>query len=166
MLLTQDINMYAICNMYVLNMYANNTQTKRKGLFKNLEKWVNKKAKYKENLLIAGDMNCCLRRQDRSSETHLTDKSRNILENVCMNINVKDAWASVTPDLGYTYKNEKHEMKSRPDYIFVNRPVKLCFEDVNSLYAHVAQSQTRMRPGLQTKHHDAQEAKKEFTCST
>jgi len=117
--------------MTVINVYANNTETKRKGLFKKLEKWVNKYAKYKENIIVAGDMNCCLRRQDRSNDTHLTDKSRNILENVCMNINVKDAWASVTPDPGYTYKDKRHEMKSRLDYIFVNRSVKLCSEDVN-----------------------------------
>jgi len=118
-------------NMTVINVYANNSEKLRKELFRKLEKWVNRYAKHKENIVIAGDMNCCLRNQDRSNQSHLGDKSRTTLENVLRNIDVKDTWGSVTSAPGFTFDDKRSETRSRLDYIFVSKSVCLCAEDVH-----------------------------------
>ena len=87
-------------------------------------------AKYKENIVLAGDMNCCLRKQDRSTRTHLNDKSRLALENVVNKFNLKDTWASLSNDPGFTYIDKRHGTKSRLDYLFVNNFTKLSNDDV------------------------------------
>ena len=76
-------------------------------------------------------MNCCLRKQDRSIPTHLADKSRITLENVLTNINVIDSWASVKSEPGFTFNDKRSETRSRLDYIFVGKSMRLCTEDVN-----------------------------------
>ena len=114
----------------LVNMYGHNTEKQRKDLFKKLEKWIKLHAKYKENIIVAGDVNCCLREQDRSSDSHLKDKSRTVLENVIQKCELKDAWASISSDPGFTFEDKRNGTRSRLDYIFVSKIVKLGMNDV------------------------------------
>lgn len=116
--------------MTLMNVYANNTEKGRKDLFKKIDKWIKQYAKYKDNMIIGGDMNCCLRVKDRTNVSHLNDRSRGILENILSTNNLKDAWSSVSNDPGYTFEDKRLNTSSRLDYIFVNQSVKLNPEDV------------------------------------
>ena len=86
LLLNVDINGKS---MTLINTYACNTEKQRITLFRKLKKWINLYAKHKENTVIAGDMNCCLRKQDRSTNTHLNDKSRIEMENILCEFKLK-----------------------------------------------------------------------------
>ena len=122
--------------MTLVNVYANNAEKQRKDLFKKLEKWITLYARYKDNLVIAGDMNACLREQDRSNTNaiHLNEKSVAVLRNVINKCNLKDAWGSITDDPGFTFEDKQYKTHSRLDYIFVNKQVKL---DTNDVYVTV-----------------------------
>lgn len=128
LLLNVDINGKL---MTLVNIYAHNVEKDRKSLFNKVEKWIKLYAKYKDNLIVAGDINCCLRVQDRSKPTHLRDKSRILLDNIVKRQNLNDAWAAITHEPGYTYVDKRHGTLSRLDYIFVSRSIKLGDGDVN-----------------------------------
>ncbi len=115
----------------LINVYANNIEKDRKDLFRKLEKWIRLYCKYKDNLIVAGDMNCCIRSQDRSNGTHLSDKSREVLRNVVRNCRLNDAWANITDDPGHTYIDKRFNTRSRLDYIFISMVYKLNKDDVN-----------------------------------
>ena len=83
-----------LCNKtYTLvNVYAPNKEKERINYFQNLEMLINRYSKNKENLIIAGDMNCCLNEDDRSTNTHENDQSRTIVKNLAIDFNVTDTW--------------------------------------------------------------------------
>ncbi len=117
-------------NYTMVNVYANNVEKGRKELFRKVQKWINLYGDYKDNLIIGGDMNCCLRPQDRSSGTHAQDKSRQALNNIVNSFDLNDAWAFTSNEPGFTFIDKTKGTKSRLDYIMVNKSVTLNVTDV------------------------------------
>jgi len=89
-----------------------------------VQKWINKYARYKESIIVGGDLNCCLKNEDRTPATHLNDKSRKALQNVLQNCELIDAWSDKHYDNpGYTYVDKAKGTKSRLDYMMVSDDV-------------------------------------------
>jgi len=104
----------------LLSVYAPNSESKRRELFSKIRKWLNRYAMF-ENIVVAGDINCCIRDIDRLPPTHLKDKSRNCIENVLKEKQLYDVWSfKHNSEPGYTYVDKNVGTKSRLDYIFVN----------------------------------------------
>ena len=80
---------------------------------------INKKASNINNLIVCGDFNCCLRDNDRSTATHLKDKSRRSFSELIKNLQLIDHWDSRgTKISNFTWTDGK--IYSRLDYILTN----------------------------------------------
>ena len=60
----------------IVNVYAPNRDHERTVFFRDLKSWILTNAKCIESMVIGGDFNYCLQSNDRTSSTHLQDKSR------------------------------------------------------------------------------------------
>ena len=88
----------------LVSVYAPNIESERVHHFNNLRKWISEHTLNDNNIIVAGDMNCCLLDQDRNSCTHLKDKSRVALRGILEYIRLKDLWhVNSNKDIGYTY---------------------------------------------------------------
>ena len=88
-----------ICNIKIkgiiltlVNIYAPNSECERKSFFTKIESLIDTHALNKNNLILSGDFNCCLRDIDRNPPTHLMDGSRCILKNLLLKNNLIDLW--------------------------------------------------------------------------
>ena len=105
----------------LFNVYAPNSDSSRCVFFKKIKVWVKRYCPNIEQLILVGDMNCCLREIDRSSKTHMKDASRNILNNTIKCLDLIDVWHHFYPDKsGYTWGNKNGSIRSRLDYIFAH----------------------------------------------
>ena len=93
---------------------------------------MNKYARFKNNVIVAGDMNCCCRDIDRSPKTHLNDKSRTTMKYIMNNCNLTDVWAkSHDKNPGFTYVDKFKGTKSRLDYFIVSEDIMTCVKCVD-----------------------------------
>ena len=102
----------------ILNIYAPNNIKERKQFFDSLYPWTEKCFSDNYYTVIAGDFNCALTTEDRSSgKIDLCSKS---LAELMKQFNVVDIWKSKNPnDIGFTWGyNNKRTSSSRIDYIF------------------------------------------------
>ncbi len=60
----------------LISLYAPNNMNERSVFFKKTNNWIDKHAVYKNSLLIAGDMNCCLKEVDRKPISKINDYSK------------------------------------------------------------------------------------------
>ena len=104
----------------LINMYAPNKQKDRKLFFSRCEKWIRNTSKTGSNIILGGDTNCCLNDNDRTPVTHLNDKSRKTFRKLVEVLDLKDCWDEDQEDR-YTWSNSDSSIKSRIDYLFVNK---------------------------------------------
>ena len=83
--------------------------------------WIKRNSANENNIIVAGDLNCCIREIDREPKTHLKDKSRQSLNSLLKKLNLSDAWSYTYPDQpGYTFFDKKSNCKSRLDYCLLS----------------------------------------------
>ena len=60
----------------LINIYVPNSETDRSSFYGKVDKWITDHSLNVNNIVIAGDFNCCPLDSDRQPPTHLKDKSR------------------------------------------------------------------------------------------
>ena len=119
----------------IINIYAPNNEKLRCSFFKKVNLWINRYCLNHENLFLAGDMNCCIRDIDRSSKTHMNDKSRIELNKLTKCCKLIDSWDRLYPNVnGYTWRNHDESVCSRLDYIFVSKSNIDNIKEVHLMY--------------------------------
>ena len=116
-----------------VGIYAPNKEKTRDEFFTNLSAWILDHAKYIDNMVIGGDLNCCLLDNDSSNKSHIKDKSRTTLKTIMSVLNVYDTWDMHNKESNmchYTWKDKN--VKSRLDYIFVSKNSKLAVKYVTN----------------------------------
>lgn len=108
-------------------IYAPNEEKSRKDFFVRTKKWISRYVNNESNIICAGDFNCCLRDEDRSSKTHLKDKSRNSMSILLQELNIIDTWNN--EGSRYTYIDNRTGTKSRLDYILVSKDCDLVIQN-------------------------------------
>ena len=117
----------------IVNVYAPNDINDRCKYFEELATWVLEKADNMEHVVLGGDFNCSLNICDRSTRTHIDDKSRNALINMLGKLNIVDVWTGKDKPLSgghFTWKDSV--TKSRIDYFFASKLAMLNIIDVHS----------------------------------
>ena len=115
----------------IVNCYAPNEESERIKWFGNLVHWVNKNATNLNNLIVCGDLNCCLGINDRSTSSHTNDKSRSVLSNIIQELNLKDYWDNREKSTSnFTWSDGK--VQSRLDYILVSKNNELKVKKIYS----------------------------------
>ena len=66
----------------LVNIYSPNEEKKRISFLESLPQWIKRYSNDNNNIIMGGDFNCCLTNADRSSKTHLADKSRDSMKNM------------------------------------------------------------------------------------
>ena len=104
----------------LVNVYCPNSEKDKSNFFEQITEWIQINSASMDNLIVAGDFNTCLLDNDRTTKTHLKDKSRKILKTVLTNLNIEDMWNrySIQKDQ-YTWKDAKSQ--SRLDYFFCSK---------------------------------------------
>jgi exonuclease III len=106
----------------LINLYAPNKQKNRKLFFTRCEKWIKKHNKTGPNIILGGDMNCCLNDDDRTPVTHLNDQSRKSFKKLVDAMDIKDSWENVNNEVDkFTWYSVDKTIKSRLDYLFLGR---------------------------------------------
>ena len=106
----------------LVNIYAPNSETDRTSFYGKVDKWITDYSLNVNNVVIAGDFNCCLLDSDRQPPTHLKDKSRKRLTELIEHNSLLDAkQQSNNLNNGFTFIDKQHGTKSRLDYIFVSQ---------------------------------------------
>ena len=110
-------------DMYTLvNVYAPNDINERSEYFTNISEWILYHSNNINNLIIAGDFNCCLLDNDRSTKTHLSDKSRKSMVNLLNKLDLSDIWELSNSTNGKThYTWQDHTTSSRLDYFLTSK---------------------------------------------
>ena len=120
-------------DLTLVNVYAPNNQSDRKAFFTRCEKWIRKYNKSENNLLLGGDMNCCVNNDDRIPVTHLKDASRGALKKLVDTLNLCDCWqVEAQENNKFTWNNADLTIKSRIDYMFVNRDCMYAVKDFDT----------------------------------
>ena len=81
----------------IVNAYAPNNVKERIDFFKRVKTWTNQLTCNKENILIAGDMNCTL-----DNITKNTDRSSHTLKKLLDDLDLIDLWPNFKTDPGFT----------------------------------------------------------------
>ena len=116
----------------LLCLYAPNIEKDRKIFFTRVNNWINRYAENKSNIITAGDLNCCIEDTDRTSKTHMSDKSRRTLKELAENQNLDDVWIKIKSTApGYTFSDPKSGTKSRLDYFFMSKDCLLNVDNIN-----------------------------------
>ena len=119
-------------NYTLVHVYAPNDENYRKQFFKSLIPWINENACNKENIILGGDFNCSLENNDRSSKTHLNDKSRIEMKHMLQKINLEDVWQSKANKLSNHYTWNDKSTYSRLDYLFCSKLTSLNIEKIQT----------------------------------
>ncbi len=107
-------------NLAFANLYAPNNQKDRKNYFSKCLTWINKHNLSGSNIIVGGDMNCCLKNNDRYPVTHLQDKSRKAFKELIDMLDLKDCWEGEREEnMKYTWYNSDKSIMSRLDYVLV-----------------------------------------------
>ena len=115
----------------IVSVYAPNAQNSRKDFFRQLSTWISKYAANTENVLVAGDFNCCKCTNDREPQTDVNDSSRVALNNFMKYCKLKDMWCECKKDKGFTYFDKRTKTKSRLDYIMMTEKCKVCCKNMS-----------------------------------
>ena len=75
-----------------VSCYAPNEEYERIHWIDNVIPWIRAHAANLHNLIVCGDFNCCYKLGDRSSQTHLTDKSRKTFGDFIKSLDLEDMW--------------------------------------------------------------------------
>ena len=104
----------------IVSCYAPNVENERVAWFKETQTWISKHANYIDELIICGDFNCCLGSNDRSTGTHLMDKSRKSFRMFIEHFELFDTITVNNRDINrYTWTDGK--VQSRLDYILMKK---------------------------------------------
>jgi exodeoxyribonuclease-3 len=110
------------CEISLVNLYAPNDKKERKTFFSRCLKWINKHNKAGSNILVGGDMNCCINDNDRQPATHLQDYSRHAFRELINGLDLFDCWNDEENGLEkYTWCSPDQRIKSRLDYILIGK---------------------------------------------
>ena len=86
------------------------------------------------NTILAGDANCCLQESDRTTFTHVKDKSRKAMSDLISMLNLFDVWGSNSVHTSdtehYTWKDAN--VKSRLDYILPSKETILNLVNIST----------------------------------
>ena len=104
----------------IVNIYAPNKEQERMNYFTGITTWIMENATSLDNLIIGGDLNICMNDNDRSSKTHLKDKSRQTLKRIMETINVEDVWEKFAKQKDH-FTWSDNNIKSRLDYFLVGK---------------------------------------------
>ena len=119
----------------IVNVYAPNDEKSRCCFYKKLKSWINRHSSNVNDIMLLGDFNCCLRDADRSSRTHIKDKSRIELEKLLKSYKLTDTWGHLHPDkAGFTWRNSDGSVCSRLDYVFINENQINSLKGINTTY--------------------------------
>ena len=102
----------------IVNIYAPNEEKSRINFFQSLVDWIKAEAYDINNVVLVGDLNCCLREEDRSSRTNVKDKSRNALKLLLTKLNLNDMWHILNDNNRPHYTWSDKVTSSRLDYVF------------------------------------------------
>ena len=106
----------------IVSVYAPTSEGERGLFFEKLTQWILKYADNLQNVIVAGDMNCCLHGSDRFTTARKVDKSVDLFEKLLLQCTLKDSWLFTNPNtLGYTYYDKKSSSYSRIDYILISQ---------------------------------------------
>ena len=105
----------------LVNVYAPNHENERNSFFCNTTNWVIDNMIPESELIVGGDFNCCLRESDRSTKTHLNDKSRGSFKNLIAKLNLSDIWCKMNTNDTCHYTWNDNVTYSRLDYIFTTQ---------------------------------------------
>ena len=114
----------------LVNVYGPNDTKDRIEFFKDLEPWVMKYSHNVNSMIVAGDLNCCLCDEDRSTGTHYGDKSRDSLANCIKYLNLFDVWKKLKPLDGKHYTWHDKVTSSRLDYFLVSESININIENI------------------------------------
>ena len=102
-------------------LYAPNIEQHRKIYFEGVTKWVKEYSRTDINIIIAGDMNCCLGKNDRTNTNHMKDKSRISMKNMINDLYLVDAWRAMhSHEKEYTWSDSTGNIRSRLDYFLIS----------------------------------------------
>ena len=104
----------------IINVYCPNNEKERIKYIEHVEDWIRTYSLTKDNLILAGDFNTCLRDNDRSSRTHIKDKSREKLKSLLDIFEIDDIWHKYSKQKDhYTWADAT--LQSRLDYFFCSK---------------------------------------------
>ena len=89
LLLNAEIGQNAIT---LVNVYAPNHIADRCEYFQQLQTFILQNSETNHSLILGGDFNCCLNNEDRSTNTHKDDKSRQVFQKMLNNLEMVDIW--------------------------------------------------------------------------
>ena len=107
-------------NMSIVCVYAPNKERDRICFFQDLKLWILENTDTPHNIILAGDFNCCLLQNDRSTNSHVNDKSRNALNCLLTTLDINDTWVKFGMSSSH-YTWDDGNTKSRLDYIFASK---------------------------------------------
>ena len=106
-------------------MYAPNNESKRALFLEKLQQMTFKHVINPDNIIMAGDFNCCLNLSDRFPVSARSDKSVKSFANLMQNCKLIDSWLQSNPgNPDYTYFDKKSNSYSRLDYILLSQDIK------------------------------------------
>ena len=106
----------------LVNVYAPNNKKDRKMFFLRCLKWIKKYNNAGSNIMLGGDMNCCINDNDRYPVTHLQDQSRKSLKELVDGLDMIDCWNDDEDGIEkYTWCSPDQNIKSRLDYVFIGK---------------------------------------------
>ena len=124
-----------ICGQLItlVNVYAPNNELDRITFYADLKEWISNLSHNINNVIVGGDFNCCLNQNDRSSQTHISDKSRNSLNIFLKQLQLYDAWSISSTKGTYHYTWQDNTVKSRLDYFFISNLCKVKVQHCNTV---------------------------------
>ena len=111
-------------------LYAPNTVKDRSQFFDKSRLWIEKYALFKNSMILAGDLNCCLRDCDRRPIVNIHDNSRKSLQKLIDELELYDSWSKLHNTPGYTFFDKRTGGASRLDYILCG---KMLSSDLKSI---------------------------------
>ena len=117
-----------------VNIYAPNDIAGRSKYFTKLLTWIPMFAHTKDNLILAGDFNCCKNYTDRSTNTHIDDRSRTMFNTLIDKLHLRDVWCDTSVvQYGDMYTWNDQTTKSRLDYFIIGKNSCLHCDNISTL---------------------------------
>ena len=99
--------------IHIVTVYAPNTETDRISFYENLSEIIVKQCDNLNNVILGGDFNTCLTKNDRYPTTNHNDKSIITLRRLLTKCTLTDTWQSKNNNKpGYTYHDKKNKCHS------------------------------------------------------
>ena len=114
----------------IVSCYAPNDEKERIDWLMDTKTWILKHADHMEELIVCGDFNCCLGTDDRSSGTHLNDKSRKTFNIFIEQLKLFDS-ISINKKNANRYTWTDGHIRSRLDYVLMRKETSLTIKDMS-----------------------------------